>query len=66
MAQEKAVELAVHDMVYVAEQICETFVAYQLGIISNNKGWTNFRTESFGNVVQLKKFLKKFAHLGNS
>lgn len=32
----------------VAEQICETFVAYTLGIVPNNQGWTDFRAESFG------------------
>lgn len=42
----------------LAEQICEAFVAYQLGIISNNQGWTNFRTESFGNTEQLSEFTK--------
>jgi len=42
----------------LAEQICESFVAYQLGIISNKQGWTDFRSESFGNVEQLSKFIK--------
>lgn len=32
----------------IAEQICETFVAYQLGIISNNQGLTEINKESFG------------------
>lgn len=42
----------------LAEQICETFVAYQLWIISNDEGWTNFKIENFGNIVQLEKQLK--------
>lgn len=42
----------------LAEQICETFVAYQLGIISNNEGWTDFKKESFGNLSQLTKEIK--------
>lgn len=33
----------------LAEQICESFVAYMLGIISNDDGWTEFQKESFGN-----------------
>jgi len=40
----------------VAEQICETFVAYQLGIISNHEGWTDFQNESFGNRKQKELF----------
>lgn len=43
----------------LAEQICETFVAYQLNIISNDEGWNNFKSESFGNVEQLTKFAKQ-------
>lgn len=43
----------------LAEQICETFVAYQLGIISNDEGWTDFKKESFGNVSQLTKQVKE-------
>lgn len=27
----------------LAEQVCESFVAYQLGIVANDVGWTNFR-----------------------
>lgn len=49
----------------VAEQIAETFVAYMLGIISNKKGWTNFKTESFGNTNQLEKYLKGEAPAAN-
>lgn len=33
----------------LAEQICETFVAYILNIISNDNNWNNFKSESFGN-----------------
>lgn len=40
----------------LAEQICESFVAYQLNIISNRDDWTDFRVESFGNKEQEKKF----------
>lgn len=40
-----------------AEQVCESFVAYMLGIISNDNGWTSFKEESFGNNGQLKLFL---------
>ena len=42
----------------IAEQICETFVAYQLGIISNNEWWTDFKKESFWNLSQLTKQVK--------
>lgn len=42
----------------LAEQICESFVAHQLGIISNDEGWTNFKSESFGNASQLAKHIK--------
>jgi len=49
----------------IAEQICETFVAYTLGIISNNQGWNNFQNESFGNVTQLEKYLKGDAPAAN-
>jgi hypothetical protein len=49
----------------LAEQICETFVAYQFGIISNNEGWKNFKSESFGNIQQLKKFVKKESESAN-
>lgn len=34
----------------VAEQICESFAAYVLGIAPNDDGWIDFRTESFGNT----------------
>lgn len=40
----------------LAEQICETFVAYLLGVISNNEGWVDFHKESFGNKRQQKLF----------
>lgn len=40
----------------LAEQICESFVAYLLGIISNDDGWTDFQRESFGNKKQQKLF----------
>ena len=33
----------------LAEQICESFAAYMLGIAPNDAGWTNFETEPFGN-----------------
>jgi hypothetical protein len=33
----------------LAEQICETFVAYILNIISNDTNWIDFKSESFGN-----------------
>ncbi len=33
----------------LAEQVCESFVAHQLGIISNSAGWTDFRAASLGN-----------------
>lgn len=42
----------------LAEQICETFVAYQLNIISNNSWWTDFRSHSFWNTKQLSEFIK--------
>jgi hypothetical protein len=49
----------------LAEQICETFVAYQLGIISNDEGWTDFKKESFGNVSQLTKQVKEESESAN-
>lgn len=49
----------------LAEQICETFVAYQLGIISNDKGWTDFRSESFGNVKMEQKFVEGTSKAAN-
>lgn len=49
----------------VAEQICETFVAYQLGIISNDEGWTDFKAESFGNQKQYGKQILKTAPAAN-
>ena len=49
----------------MAEQIAETFVAYQLGIISNHEGWTNFKAESFANIDQLEKFIKKDSQSAN-
>lgn len=49
----------------LAEQICESFVAYQLGIISNREGWKNFRSESFGNEEQKDKFQQNKAKSAN-
>lgn len=49
----------------LAEQICETFVAYQLGIISNNEGWTDFKKESFGNTEQLTRLIKSSSESAN-
>jgi hypothetical protein len=40
----------------LGEQICETFVAYMLDIISNNSGWISFRNHSFGNRLLRSKF----------
>ena len=51
--------------VALAEQICETFVAYQLNIISNDDGWTDFRNESFGNQKQQETFKKGKAPSAN-
>lgn len=42
----------------LAEQICETFVAYQLNIISNNSWWTDFKWHSFWNAEQLSKYIR--------
>lgn len=49
----------------LAEQICESFVAYQLGIISNEEDWTEFKNESFGNKKQQEKFKKEQAPSAN-
>ena len=49
----------------LAEQICETFVAYMLNIISNDEGWTDFKGQSFGNIRQLKKFIKEESSAAN-
>lgn len=49
----------------LAEQICESFVAYQLGIISNDDGWTDFQREGFGNAKQLNKFANSQASSAN-
>jgi hypothetical protein len=49
----------------LAEQICETFVAYQLNIISNDDEWTDFRSESFGNQKQQEAFKKGEAPSAN-
>jgi hypothetical protein len=38
------------------EQIAESFVAYMLNIQTNPEGWTDFKSESFGNVEQLRKY----------
>ena len=40
----------------IAEQMSESFVAHQLGIVSNDEGWTEFKKESFGNEEQRTKF----------
>jgi hypothetical protein len=47
------------------EQICESFVAYQLGIISNDEGWTDFKKESFGNESQKDKCEKSESPCAN-
>ena len=39
----------------LAEQMCEVFVAYRLGVAPNDAGWTDFLSESFGNTHQKKK-----------
>lgn len=49
----------------LAEQICESFVAYVLGIASNDYGWTNFQKESFGNKKQLELFQKGLSPAAN-
>lgn len=49
----------------LAEQICETFVAYQLDIISNDEGWTDFKSHSFGNVLQLENYMKRESESAN-
>jgi hypothetical protein len=49
----------------LAENICETFVAYHLNIISNDDWWTDFKSESFWNVGQLSKFIKWEAESAN-
>jgi hypothetical protein len=49
----------------LAEQICETFVAYQLGIIANDDGWKEFKSESFGNTKQLEKYIMSEANSAN-
>jgi hypothetical protein len=49
----------------LAEQICETFVAYQLDIISNDEGWTDFKKEGFGNVSQLTKHVNEESESAN-
>ncbi|MEK7461408.1 MAG: hypothetical protein AAB647_04325 [Patescibacteria group bacterium] len=49
----------------LAEQICETFVACQLDIISNDEGWTDFKKEGFGNVSQLTKHVKEESESAN-
>ncbi len=40
----------------LAEQMSETFVAYWLNVVSNDKGWTDFKAESFGNAEQAQLF----------
>lgn len=49
----------------LAEQICETFVAYMLNIIANDDGWTDFRQESFGNKKQAELFMSEQAPAAN-
>ena len=49
----------------LAEQVCESFVAYELGIISNDDRWTDFKSESFGNTAQKTKFQQNQATSAN-
>lgn len=49
----------------LAEQICETFVAYMLNIIANDDGWTDFRKESFGNKNWIELFHHNLAPAAN-
>lgn len=41
----------------IAEQICETFAAYMLGIVPNDDDWVYFREENFGNSVARYRYV---------
>jgi len=43
----------------LAEQVCESFVAYMLGIAPNKENWTTFQEESFGNYKRLNSYSQR-------
>lgn len=47
----------------VAEQLCETFVAYVLGRAPSESGYEDFRTFSFGNLHPEKQLIKGYGSI---
>ena len=58
-AREEKLEVA------LAEQMCESFVAYILGVAPNDEGWTDFKTESFGNSTEAADYRRGFSISAN-